>query len=164
MAKTNFKGQPVETVGELPRVGETAPDCTLTRSDLSEVKLSDFGNKRKLLNIFPSLDTGVCAASVREFNKRASQMSDVVVLHISVDLPFAQGRFCKVESITHSETLSAFRSSLPVDFGVQMVDGPLKGLLARSVVILDPQNRIIYQQLVPEITLEPDYQTAVNAL
>jgi thioredoxin-dependent peroxiredoxin len=164
MAKVNFKGQPVTTVGELPKVGDPAPSWILVGNDLSEKKPSDFEAKRKILNIFPSLDTGVCAASVREFNQRASQMSDLVVLHISRDLPFAQGRFCKAEPITHSHTLSAFRSTFPQDYGVEIADGPLRGLLARAVIVVDAQNRVQYVQLVDEITHEPDYQAAINAL
>jgi thioredoxin-dependent peroxiredoxin len=164
MAMVKFKGQPVKTVGELPKVGSVAPDWVLVRTNLSEAKLADYSGKYKLLNVFPSVDTGVCAASVRAFNRKAGQHSDLVVLHISRDLPFAQGRFCNAEAIGSSEPLSAFRSSFPSDYGMEIADGPLKGLCARTVLILDPSNRVVYQQLVDEITTEPDYEAAIAAL
>jgi len=164
MATVKFKGTPMETVGELPKVGEQVPAWVLTRADLTDMALADLGKKHKLLNIFPSLDTGVCAASVREFNRRAGQVSTAIVLHISRDLPFAQKRFCQAEAINNSETVSAFRSSFPRDYGLEIATGPMKGLCARSVLVLDGENQVVYAQLVEEITHEPDYQSAMHYL
>jgi thiol peroxidase len=164
MTTVKFKGAPVATFGELPKEGNAAPKFVLTRGDLSEAVLEDYGNKRKLLNVFPSLDTSVCAASVRKFNEQAAQLLNKLVLHISMDLPFAQARFCQAERIGSSEPLSAFRSSFPRDYGVLMTEGPLKGLLARSIFILDENNQLIYKELVDEITHEPNYGRALMML
>ncbi|HBL34709.1 MAG TPA: thiol peroxidase [Porphyromonadaceae bacterium] len=165
MAKIAFKGNPVQTSGDLPEVGVQAPDFTLVKSDLSEAKLSDFKGKNVVLNIFPSLDTGVCAASVRRFNKEAASANNTVVLGISADLPFASGRFCSAEGIDNVVTLSTFRdTAFGKDYGVFMLDGPLKGLLARAVVVVDPQGKIAYKELVPEIAQEPDYLSAINSI
>ena len=165
MAKTAFKGNPVNTSGNLPKVGEMAPDFKLVNSSLEEVKLSDYKGKNIVLNIFPSLDTGVCAASVRKFNKEAGSLDNTVVLGISADLPFAAGRFCSAEGIENVVTLSVFRDDeFAKDYGVLLVDGPMKGLTARAVVIVNPEGKVIYNQLVPEITEEPDYNSAINSI
>ncbi len=165
MANITFKGNPVHTIGELPQKGSSAPDFKLVKSDLSEVGLADFKGKYIVLNIFPSLDTGVCAASVRRFNKDAATMDNTVVLGISADLPFAAGRFCSTEGIENVVTLSCFRDdNFGSDYGLLMTDGPLKGLLARAVVVVDPQGKVIHTELVPEIAQEPDYQSAINSI
>ena len=165
MATITFKGNPVQTTGDLPVKGTAAPDFTLVKGDLSEVKLSDFRGKQVVLNIFPSLDTGTCAASVRRFNKDAVALNNTVVLGISADLPFAAGRFCSAEGIENVITLSTFRDhSFGKDYGLLMSDGPLKGLLARAVVVVDPDGNIVYTELVPEIAQEPDYQSAINSI
>ena len=164
MATTNFKGNPVNTVGELPAVGSAAPAYTVTGKDLGDISGADFAGKRVVLNIFPSIDTGVCAASVRKFNELAAGLENTTVLNVSQDLPFAQGRFCGAEGIENVEVGSAFRSDFGTDFGVKMTDGPMAGLLARSVVVLDTDGKVTYTELVPEITQEPDYDAAVAAL
>ena len=165
MANITFKGQPIHTCGELPKVGEEAPDFTLVKSDLSEAKLSDFRGKYVVLNIFPSLDTGVCAASVRRFNKEAAALKNTVVLCISADLPFAAGRFCSTEGIENVITLSTFRNpSFGEQYGLTIVDGPMKGLLARAVIVVNPEGKIVYKELVPEIAQEPDYNSAINSI
>jgi len=165
MANITFKGQPIHTCGELPEVGEEAPDFTLVKSDLSEAKLSDFRGKYVVLNIFPSLDTGVCAASVRRFNKEAAALKNTVVLCISADLPFAAGRFCTTEGIENVITLSTFRNpSFGEQYGLTIVDGPMKGLLARAVIVVNPEGEIVYKELVPEIAQEPDYNSAINSI
>jgi thiol peroxidase len=165
MASITFKGQPIHTCGELPKVGEEAPDFTLVKSDLSEARLSDFRGKYVVLNIFPSLDTGVCAASVRRFNKEAAGMKNTVVLCISADLPFAAERFCSTEGIENVITLSTFRnSSFGEQYGLTIVDGPMKGLLARAVIVVNPEGKIVYEELVPEIAQEPDYNSAINSI
>ena len=165
MASITFKGQPIHTCGELPKVGEEAPDFTLVKSDLSEAKLSDFRGKYVVLNIFPSLDTGVCAASVRRFNKEAAGMKNTVVLCISADLPFAAERFCSTEGIENVITLSTFRNpSFGEQYGLTIVDGPMKGLLARAVIVVNPEGKIVYEELVPEIAQEPDYNSAINSI
>jgi thiol peroxidase len=165
MATITFKGNPVQTTGDLPVKGTAAPDFTLVKGDLSEVKLSDFRGKQVVLNIFPSLDTGTCAASVRRFNKEATSLNNTVVLGISADLPFAAGRFCSAEGIENVITLSTFRdNSFAKDYGLLMSDGPLKGLLARAVVVVDPEGKVVYTELVSEIAQEPDYQSAINSI
>ena len=165
MASITFKGNPVHTIGELPPVGITVPDFTLVKSDLSEVNLSDFKGKNIVLNIFPSIDTGVCAASVRRFNQEAAALDNTVVLCISADLPFAGGRFCAAEGIENVITLSCFRnSSFGQNSGLVMIDGPLKGLLARAVVVINPEGKIVHTELVPEIAREPDYHSAINSI
>ncbi|MDD3788197.1 MAG: thiol peroxidase [Petrimonas sp.] len=165
MAKITFKGNPVNTRGALPAVGEQAPDFSLVKADLSEAKLSDFKGKNVILNIFPSLDTGVCAASVRRFNEEVTKKNNTVVLGISADLPFAAGRFCSAEGIENVISLSNFRDTeFGEKYGLLMVDGPLKGLLARSVVVVNPEGKIIYEELVPEIAQEPDYNSAINSI
>jgi thiol peroxidase len=165
MAQVQFKGNPVHTSGELPQVGEKAPDFTLTSQELEEKSLGDFSGKRKILNIVPSLDTGTCAASAKTFEGRAAELNNAVIITISKDLPFAQQRFCQAEGIDNVITLSAFRApEFGRMYGVEQVDGPLRGLLARAVLVLDESDKIIYRQLVPEIADEPDYDAAVRAL
>ena len=164
MANTAFQGSPVKTVGELPAKGEQSPAFSLVGSDLGDVTSQDYSGKRVVLNIFPSLDTGVCAASVRKFNELASGLENTTVVCVSNDLPFAQARFCGAEGIENVVTASGFRSSFGKDFGVTMVDGPLAGLLARSVVVLDEKGTVTYTQLVDEITTEPDYDSAIAAV
>ena len=162
MATTAFKGTPVNTVGELPAVGSAAPDFTLVGTDLGDVTRTS--GERTVLNIFPSVDTGVCAASVRRFNELASGLDNTRVVCASQDLPFALGRFCGAEGLDNVVPASAFRSSFGSDFGVTMTDGPLAGLLARSVVVLDADGRVIHTQLTSDITTEPDYDAAIAAL
>lgn len=166
MATVTLQGElKINVGGELPAVGSVAPDFTLVKGDLSEVSLKDFKGKKVLLNIFPSIDTGVCAASVRQFNKNAAGLENTVVLGISVDLPFAAGRFCAAEGIENVVTASAFRNpEFAANYGVLMVDGPLKGLLARSVVVVDADGKVAYTELVPEVTQEPNYNAALTAL
>lgn len=166
MATVTLQGNlKINVGGELPAVGSVAPDFTLVKGDLSEVSLKDFAGKKVLLNIFPSIDTGVCAASVRQFNKDAASLENTVVLGVSVDLPFAAGRFCAAEGIENVVTVSAFRNpEFAANYGVLMVDGPLKGLLARSVVVLGADGKVAYTELVPEVTQEPNYTAALSAL
>lgn len=164
MATTKFKDNTVHTIADIPAVGSPAPDFTLVGTDLSEVKLSDYSGQWILLNIFPSLDTGVCAASVREFNKRAANLDNTVVLNVSMDLPFAQDRFCGAEGIENAHTASAFRSDFGNDYGVRLTDGPMAGLLTRTVVVINPDGEITYTQLVDEITTEPDYDDVMEHL
>ena len=163
MATTAFKGSPVSTVGELPSIGASAPAYELVGAGLSALASSDLPG-RMVLNIFPSLDTGICAASVRKFNEHAAGLENTTVLNVSKDLPFAQARFCGAEGIENAKVGSAFRSSFGEDFGVTMADGPMAGLLARSVVVLDESGTVVHSQLVPEITTEPDYDAAIAAL
>lgn len=164
MVTTQFQGNTVNTTADIPAVGSKAPDFTLVGTDMTEVKLSDFAGQWVLLNIFPSLDTGVCAASVREFNARAANLSNTVVLNVSMDLPFAQARFCGAEGIERAESASAFRSSFGEDYGVRLVDSPMAGLLTRTVVVINPEGEVTYTQLVDEITTEPDYQDVMEHL
>ncbi len=165
MAKITFKGGAVNTVGDLPKVGSKANDFVLVKGDLSDLKLSDYKGKNVILNIFPSIDTGVCATSVRKFNKEAANLKNTVVLAVSADLPFASGRFCTTEGIENVIPASVFRNAdFAKEYGLLMVDGPLKGLLARCVIIVNPEGNISYTELVPEIGQEPDYQTAINSI
>ena len=165
MAQTALQGNPVQLSGDLPAVGSTAPDFSLTAGAMSDVSLATYAGKKKLLNIVPSLDTGVCAASTRKFNETMAGRDDAVALVISADLPFASGRFCSAEGITNVINLSMMRSrNFAKDYGVLIVDSPLAGITARAVVVLDADNRVVYTQLVPEITQEPDYAAAMAAL
>ena len=164
MATVTFKSDSVQTTGELPAVGAAAPTFDLVGTDLGSVTPDQFAGKRVVLNIFPSLDTGVCATSVRKFNKLAAGLDNTVVVSVSKDLPFAQDRFCANEGIENVVSTSAFRSSFGEDYGLTMTDGPLEGLLARSVVVLDTDGNVVYTELVPEITTEPDYDAAIAAL
>ncbi|MDX1604841.1 MAG: thiol peroxidase [Candidatus Competibacterales bacterium] len=165
MARISRRGDPCNTNGELPAVGSKAPDFRLTRGDLSDVSLADFAGRKKLLNIVPSLDTPTCALSTRKFNEHAKSHPDTVVLIVSADLPFAQGRFCTGEQLDNVIPLSLMRSQdFARDYGVLIEDGPLAGLTARAVVVLDENDTVIYSQLVPDIGQEPDYQSALAAL
>ena len=165
MAEITFKGNPIHTGGSLPTVGEKAPNFALTAADLSEKTLADYAGKNVVLNIFPSVDTGVCAQSVRTFNKEVSSAENTVVLCISKDLPFALSRFCAVEGLENVVTLSDFKTDEFVNaYGVKMVDGPLNGLLARAVVVINPNGEVTYTELVPEIAQEPDYKDALAAI
>lgn len=149
----------------MPQVGVMAPNFTAVKASLAEAKLEEYRGKKVVLNIFPSIDTGVCAASVRRFNKVASEMADTAVLCISKDLPFAQARFCGAERLENVETLSAFRGdSFEKGYGLLMTDGPLQGLLARAVVVIDKDGKVVYTELVDDITHEPDYDRAIAAL
>ena len=165
MAEITLKGNPIQTVGALPQRGQKAPGFKLVDTELKEVGAEDYAGKRKILNIFPSVDTGICAKSVRSFHQKAGQRDDVVVMNISADLPFAHGRFCGSEGIENAVNLSTFRDQgFGQDFGVTITDGPMAGLLSRAVVVLDEDNTVIYAEQVPEITQEPDYDAALSSL
>lgn len=165
MANVTLGGNPIGVAGNLPAKGAAAPDFTLTSKDLKDVSLKDFAGKRKVLNIVPSLDTPVCAKSTRIFNERASSMANTAVLVISADLPFAMNRFCGAEGINNVVPLSTVRGrDFHAKYGVDITDGPLKGLTARAVVVLDENNRVLHSQLVSEIKNEPDYDGALAAL
>ncbi|OHV05600.1 thiol peroxidase [Mycobacterium talmoniae] len=163
MAQITLRGNPINTVGELPAVGASAPAFTLVGADLGEVSSGQFGGKPVLLNIFPSVDTPVCATSVRTFNERAAA-SGLSVLCVSKDLPFAQKRFCGAEGIENVTTASAFRDSFGEDYGVRIADGPMAGLLARAVVVIGADGKVAYTELVPEIASEPNYDAAIAAV
>lgn len=161
----HFQGNPVSVSGQLPAPGQLAKPFTLVAKDLSDVNLSQYAGKRKVLNIFPSIDTGVCAASVRKFNQLASELDNTVVLCISADLPFAQSRFCGSDGLSNVTTLSTLRGTdFKQDYGVAISEGPLEGLAARAVVVLDASDNVLYSQLVNEITTEPDYDAAIAVL
>lgn len=160
-----FKGQPCHTYGTLPAPGTEAPCYHLTGLNLNEVQCNEFAGRRVVLNIFPSLDTEICARSVRRFNEEASSLDNTTVLCVSMDLPFAMSRFCTVEGIKNVVPASAFRSPLFAQkFGVQLVDGPLAGLLSRAVIVLDTDRKVLYSELVEEVTNEPDYEGALSVL
>ncbi len=165
MAQVTLKGNPLHTVGELPKVGSHAPALTLVRTDLSEVSGKDLAGQRVVLNIFPSLDTPTCAASVRKFNARANEKPNTTILCISADLPFAQKRFCGAEGLDNVVPASTFRNpEFGQAYGVTLLDGPLKGLLARAVLVVDETGKVIHTELVPEIAQEPDYNAALEIL
>ena len=165
MTTVNFKGTPVRIDGHFPQQGEQASNFSLVNKTLDEVTLSSLSGFRKVINIFPSIDTPTCATSVRKFNEKASGIKNTRVLCISADLPFAAGRFCGAEGIENVITLSVFRNpEFAKEYGVLMTDGPLKGLLARSVVVVNPQGEVIYKELVSEIAQEPDYFSAINSI
>jgi thiol peroxidase len=165
MATVTLKGNSIHTIGELPLVGSQAPDFTLVKNDLSDVSSADFKGKKVVLNIFPSLDTAVCAASVRRFNVEAAKLPNTTVVCISKDLPFAHTRFCTTEGIANVVSASEFRSNnFGKSYGVMITDGPLQGLMARSVVVLDETGKVVYNELVPEITQEPDYEAAIKSI
>ena len=164
MAQVTLRGNPFNTSGELPAVGSPAPGFALVGSDLSEITADSLSGKKVVLNIFPSIDTPTCATSVRTFNERAAGRDDTVVLCVSEDLPFAAGRFCGAEGIENVKTGSAFRGTFAEDYGVRLEDGPLAGLTARSVVVLDADGTVVHTQLVGEIADEPDYDAALAAL
>ena len=165
MAKISSRGEVVETSGELPKVGASAPDFSLHKADLSPVSLADYAGSRLVLNIFPSIDTPTCAKSVRQFNQRAARMPNTRVLCVSADLPFALSRFCGAEGIGNVETASVYRSpDFGRDYGVYMSEGRLGGLLARAVVVVDESGKVIHRELVPEIAQEPDYDAVIAVL
>jgi thiol peroxidase len=166
MATVTLKGNAIHTVGELPATGSKAPELRgLVNGELQDVSLATFQGKQKVLNIVPSLDTAVCAVSTRKFNERAGNLPGTVVLVVSCDLPFAAKRFCTTEGLKNVVPLSVMRSrEFAKDYGVLLLDGPLAGLTARAVVVLDADDKVVHQQLVPEITQEPDYDAALNAL
>ena len=164
MATVTLRGNPIHTSGELPAVGSQAPGFTVTGGDLSDITLDSFAGKNLILNIYPSVDTPTCAASTRAFNVKAAGRDDTVVLCVSQDLPFAFSRFCGAEGIENVKTGSVFRSSFLQDYGVEQVDGPLRGLAARAVVVVDPEGKVKYTELVPDIGQEPDYDSALAAL
>ncbi len=163
MATIKFHGDDVHTIGNLPDKGEDLKDLSLVATDLSEKSLADFSGKKLILNIFPSVNTGVCANSVRNFNQKAAGADNTTVLCISKDLPFAQKQFCGAEGIENVVMLSDYRSDFGEQFGVQMTDGPLKGLLSRAVIVTDANGKIVYTEQVPEVTQEPDYDAALAA-
>ena len=164
MTQVTLEGNTVELSGKMPQPGDTAPDFTVVGSDLADVSLADFGGKRVVLNVFPSVDTGICAQSVREFNQRASAYDNTVVLTVSKDLPTALGRFCGAEGIDQVVPTSAFRSSFGEDYGLLQESGPLRGLLARAVLVIESDGTVGYTQLVPEIKQEPDYDEVTGYL
>lgn len=165
MAQITLHGNPINTNGELPAVGSPAPDFKLVDKDLNDVSLATFAGKKKLISIVPSLDTGVCALSTKVFNERLGGRSDVAVLIVSADLPFAQGRFCGAEGVDNVVTLSMMRSrNFGKDYGILITDGPLAGITGRAVVVLNESNEVVYTELVPEIGQEPDYDAAIAAL
>lgn len=165
MSTVTLAGNSFKVNGEFLKSGAQAPNFTLVKSDLSELSLNSLKGKKVVLNIFPSLDTAVCATSVRKFNEMAAKLNNTVVLAISKDLPFAHGRFCTTEGIENVITLSAFRNTtFGEDYGVALAEGPLAGLFARAVVVLDENGKVIHSQLVPEITTEPDYESALAAI
>lgn len=165
MASITFKGNPIKTIGELPEINISAPDFTLTKTDLSDVTLKDFPGKTIVLNIFPSIDTPVCAASVRKFNQEASGFDNAVVLCISADLPFAHKRFCEIEGLNDVIPLSVFRSEdFGSNYGVTITEGPLRGLMSRAIVVIDKTGHVVYKQQAPEIAEEPNYDEALKAI
>ncbi len=164
MAQITLDGDPINTVGALPEVGSQAPDFTLVDAELREITLEQFRGKRVVLNIFPSLDTGICAKSVQDFNARAASLDNTQVINVSADLPFAHGRFCAAEGIDDAITGSVFRSTFGSDYGVRIVDGPLAGVLSRAVVVIDEDGKVIYTEQVPEIKQDPNIDAAIAAL
>lgn len=165
MATITLKGNDIHTSGELPAVGSQAPDFTLVKSDLSTSNLADYKGQKLILNIFPSIDTGTCAASVRKFNQEASQLANTKVLCISRDLPFAQGRFCGAEGIEDVETLSDFvDGKFGKDYGLDIIDGPLKGLDSRCIIVLDEDGKVLHTEQVTETVDEPNYEAAKAAI
>ncbi len=165
MASITLKGNPINTNGELPAVGSMAPDFKLVDGSLADLTLADYAGKKKLLNIVPSLDTPVCATSTKKFNDFASAHDDTVMLMISADLPFAMSRFCSAEGADNVIPLSLMRSkAFAKDYGVLIQDGPLAGITARAIVVLDTDNKVVYSEMVPEIAQEPDYDAAIAAL
>ena len=164
MAAITFLGKTINTNGDLPAVGSAAPDFSLVNSDLEDVSLATYSGKRKVLSIVPSLDTPVCAASTRIFNQKASDLHNTVVLVVSADLPFAQGRFCETDGLKDVIALSTFRSDFANEYGVKILDSVLAGLTARAVVVIDDNDKVIYTQLVSELTEEPDYESLLAVL
>lgn len=165
MAQVTLQGKPVNTSGTLPKIGEKAPDFLLTKTDLSDVSLQDYAGKRIVLNVFPSIDTSVCATSVRRFNSEIDKLANAVCLCASRDLPFAHSRFCGSEGLDKVIAVSELRNSdLGDNYGLRIIDGPLAGLLARAVVVIDEKGMVLHSQLVPEISEEPDYEAAMKVL
>lgn len=165
MATVKFKGQNINTNGEFPKTGDSAPEFSLVGSDLSTVTLSSLGNRKKVLNIFPSVDTDVCANQLRTFSNKLSGRDDIALVFASMDLPFAFNRFCAAENISNGVTASDFREqSLAKNYGVRITEGPISGLYARAVLVIDENNKVIHSELVNEITEEPDYDKALAAL
>lgn len=165
MAEFKINGEPVNTIGELPKVGEKAPDFVLTKTDMSDVSLKDFSGKKIILNIFPSVDTPVCSASVRRFNSEISKYPDAVVLSASLDLPFAHKRFCETEGLEDVIPVTELRDrSFGEAYGVRIAEGPLKGLLARSVIVINKEGKVIYSRLVEELKTEPDYEDVLKVM
>jgi thiol peroxidase len=164
MAEITLKGNTIHTSGDLPSIGSSAKPFTLVRTDLAERKLSDYAGKKKILNVYPSLDTSTCATSVKQFHAKASERDDVVVLNISADLPFASKRFCAAEGVENAEVLSTFRSDFADHYGLKITDGPLAGLCSRAVIVLGENDEVLYTQQVGEIAEEPDYDKALAAL
>ncbi|MBF0627927.1 MAG: thiol peroxidase [Magnetococcales bacterium] len=165
MSQITLKGNPIHTCGTLPAVGSTAPDFCLTGTDLADVTLGSFAGKRLVLNIFPSIDTAVCAMSVRRFNAEAAKLDNTVILCVSLDLPFAHKRFCGAEGLESVHSVSEMRArGFGEAYGVRIVDGPLAGLLSRAVVVVDGAGKVVYTQQVPEIVEEPDYAAVLAAM
>ncbi|MBH1959498.1 MAG: thiol peroxidase [Chryseobacterium sp.] len=164
MADITLKGDKIKTIGHLPEIGLTVKDFALVNDKLEVKVLSDYDGKKKIFNIFPSIDTGICAASARKFNEKAGDLENTVVINVSRDLPFALGRFCAAEGLDHVESLSDFRGTFGDDYGVTLLDSPMKGLLSRAVIVTDEHGKVIYTEQVPEIVQEPDYDKALNAL
>ncbi len=164
MASITLKGNEIHTIGNLPEVGLPVKDFALVNDKLEVKTLEDYNGKRKIFNIFPSIDTGICAGSARKFNEEAGNLENTVVINVSKDLPFALGRFCAAEGLDHVETLSDFRGTFGDDYGVTIVDGPMKGLLSRAVIVTDENNNVVYTEQVPEIVQEPNYEAALNSL
>jgi thiol peroxidase len=165
MATINFKGNPVHTAGNLPAVGSQAPDFRLTRTNLSDLSLSELKGKRVILNIYPSVDTGICAISTRRFNEEARNLDNTTVLCVSRDLPFAHGRFCTAEGLENVVSCSEYKDdSFSSAYGVRMTDGPMAGLHSRAVVVVDESGKVVYTEQVPEIVQEPDYKAALQSL
>ncbi|MDM8535197.1 thiol peroxidase [Desulfobacterales bacterium HSG17] len=165
MAKITLQGKTIETIGELPQIGNTAPDFSVVKADLSEAKLKDYAGKRLIINVFPSIDTPTCATSVRKFNKAVNDLNNTAVLCVSADLPFAGARFCGAEGIENVDTGSTFRSSIfGQDYGVEITTGVLRGLLSRAIIVIDESGKIIHTEQVSEIGDEPDYDAALAVL
>ncbi len=164
MANITLKGNPIHTCSDLPAVGSTAPDFKFIKVDLSEASKADFAGKKCILNVFPSIDTPTCAVSTKKFNEEAAKLENTVVICVSADLPFAQKRFCAAEGIENVVTGSTFRSSFGKDYGLEIIDGPLLGLLSRCVVVINENGEVAYSEQVAEIADEPNYEKAIAAL
>ncbi len=165
MTQINFKGAPIQTEGNFPQIGENAPDFQLVKTDLSVATLSDFVGKQIVFNIFPSVDTAVCALQLKTFSQKLAQSEDVILLFASMDLPFALNRFCGAEGVDNAVTTSDFRfHSLAEKYGVKMISGPLAGLYARATLVLNSDHTVVYSELVSDVVNEPDYDAAMNAL
>ena len=164
MADITLHGSPVHTSGNLPEVGSSIKNFRLINSDLKEKTNEDYASKRKIFNIFPSIDTGVCAEAARKFNEAAADLENTVVINVSKDLPFALSRFCAAEGLDNVESLSDFRGTFGDDYGVTIEDSPMQGLLSRAVIVADENGKVVYTEQVPEIAQEPNYEAALNAL